>query len=231
MNCLNAAFVRYFTGQYPEITASFGKKSCHGGANGISCVIAPVAREEGVVADNGTVPGDDLFFYFAETMGTTDGYEVVDPPLAQFPDGIEVLFGIPGDIHQARGEAGILKFIEQQQYQLLDLLFQNQSAHGKNDRHTAGFFAAQYFVGELLFIVQFPGDLKDLLPGGFYYSQFSIKPLNPYICTDADGAFPAGDSFVVYPGEDGEPEDSLRLEVFHEALQDVNEAEEKARKE
>ena len=24
----------------------------------------------------------------------------------------------------------------------------------------------------------------------------------------------------VYPGEDGEPEDSLRLEVFHEALQD-----------
>ena len=54
----------------------------------------------------------------------------------------------------------------------------------------------------------------------FYYSQFSIKPLNPYICTDADGAFPAGDSFVVYPGKDGEPEDSLRLEVFHEALQD-----------
>jgi hypothetical protein len=54
----------------------------------------------------------------------------------------------------------------------------------------------------------------------FYYSQYSIKPLDPFKVTDALHAFPSGDSFVVYPGEAG-PIESIRLEVFHEALQDL----------
>lgn len=54
----------------------------------------------------------------------------------------------------------------------------------------------------------------------FYYAQYSTKAIDPYKCTDADGAFPAGDAFVVYPGPGGEPEESLRHEVFYEALQD-----------
>ena len=65
-------------------------------------------------------------------------------------------------------------------------------------------------------------DVKGFLHWGFnfYYSQFSICPIDPYRCTDADSAFPAGDPFVVYPGPGGVPEDSLRHEVFFEALQD-----------
>ena len=39
--------------------------------------------------------------------------------------------------------------------------------------------------------------------------------------TDAGGAFPAGDPFLVYPGEDGNPEESIRIMVFQEALQDL----------
>lgn len=54
----------------------------------------------------------------------------------------------------------------------------------------------------------------------FYYSQYSVKPLDPFKVTDALHAFPSGDSFLVYPGEAG-PIESIRLEVFHEALQDL----------
>lgn len=54
----------------------------------------------------------------------------------------------------------------------------------------------------------------------FYNSQLSRYPVNPYQVTDADCAFPAGDTFVVYPGADGTPEESLRLMLLHQALSD-----------
>ncbi len=55
----------------------------------------------------------------------------------------------------------------------------------------------------------------------FYNSQFSRYPINPYMCTDADGAFPSGDPFLVYPGADGTPEESLRIMLMQEAFQDL----------
>ncbi|PYI57570.1 hypothetical protein DLM86_01560 [Paenibacillus flagellatus] len=55
----------------------------------------------------------------------------------------------------------------------------------------------------------------------FWYAQYSRFPIDPYRNTDANFAFPAGDPFVVYPGEDGAPVESLRFEVFREALQDL----------
>lgn len=54
----------------------------------------------------------------------------------------------------------------------------------------------------------------------FWYSQYSRYPIDPFRVTDAGYAFPSGDAFVVYPGEDG-PIESLRLEVFFDALQDL----------
>jgi hypothetical protein len=39
--------------------------------------------------------------------------------------------------------------------------------------------------------------------------------------TDAGKAFPSGDAFVVYPGEDGQPINSLRFKVFYDGLQDL----------
>ncbi len=54
----------------------------------------------------------------------------------------------------------------------------------------------------------------------FWNSQLSKRAINPYIVTDADCAFPSGDSFLVYPGEDG-PITSIRMKVFFEALQDL----------
>lgn len=53
----------------------------------------------------------------------------------------------------------------------------------------------------------------------FWYSRLSKKVIDPYVTTDADGNFPAGDPFLVYPGSDG-PVDSIRNEILREAFQD-----------
>ena len=68
----------------------------------------------------------------------------------------------------------------------------------------------------------FKFDIKGFLHWGFnfYYTQFSKDKLNPYVITDADGAFQSGDAFSVYPYKDGVAE-SLRIVVFAEALADV----------
>lgn len=65
-------------------------------------------------------------------------------------------------------------------------------------------------------------DVKGFLQWGynFYNTAFSLKQINPYEVTDAGGSFPSGDSFTVYPGNDGKAYPSLRLKVFYDALQD-----------
>jgi hypothetical protein len=55
----------------------------------------------------------------------------------------------------------------------------------------------------------------------FYNSQYSVRHINPYESTDADGLFAAGDPFLVYPGKGGVPEDSIRGMVLSEAMDDL----------
>lgn len=55
----------------------------------------------------------------------------------------------------------------------------------------------------------------------YYYAQYSDYPVDPYLITDADGFAPAGDAFQVYPGPGGQPEESLRLMLFMQAMQDL----------
>lgn len=66
-------------------------------------------------------------------------------------------------------------------------------------------------------------DINGFLHWGFnfYNSQYSLYPINPYQITDADGAFPSGDAFLVYPGPDGKPEESIRIMLMQEAFQDL----------
>lgn len=66
-------------------------------------------------------------------------------------------------------------------------------------------------------------DLAGFLHWGynFYYSQYSWRSIDPFSVTDAGGAFPAGDAFLVYPGRTGDPLDSIRHEVFFAGLQDL----------
>ena len=55
----------------------------------------------------------------------------------------------------------------------------------------------------------------------FWFTSLSQRFIDPYAVTDGGEAFPSGDAFIVYPGEDGRPVPSIRQLVFHEALQDM----------
>lgn len=66
-------------------------------------------------------------------------------------------------------------------------------------------------------------DIKGFLHWGhnFWYSVLSRQVVQPWQSTDANGGFPSGDAFCVYPGKDGKPVNSLRVHVFCDALQDM----------
>lgn len=84
------------------------------------------------------------------------------------------------------------------------------------------FIAMPSYRNRIIGIQLYKYGIKGFLHWGynFYYSQYSVKSINPFITNDAYGGFPAGDSFSVYPGFDG-PIPSIRLFVFFEALQDM----------
>lgn len=54
----------------------------------------------------------------------------------------------------------------------------------------------------------------------FYNTVHSLRPVDPFKDGCAGGAFPAGDSFIVYPGPDGVPWESIRYKVFVQAMAD-----------
>ena len=66
-------------------------------------------------------------------------------------------------------------------------------------------------------------DIAGFLQWGynFYNTCGSVDPINPFV--DACGEYwvPGGDTYSVYPGLDGTAWESLRIIVFHEALQDI----------
>lgn len=55
----------------------------------------------------------------------------------------------------------------------------------------------------------------------FYNTQFSLAKINPFVETGAGKAFPAGDAFIVYPGDDGIPWESLRLVLVGDSIEDL----------
>ncbi len=66
-------------------------------------------------------------------------------------------------------------------------------------------------------------EIKGMLHWGynFYNSILSRRYINPYQVTDCDYGMPSGDSFLVYPGPDGKPEESIRIMVLYEAMADI----------
>lgn len=74
-------------------------------------------------------------------------------------------------------------------------------------------------LGVLLYVYRVTGFLH--WGYNFYNSALSLEHIDPYAVTDAGGVFPSGDSFLVYPGPEGKPEDSLRMLLMLEAMQDL----------
>lgn len=85
------------------------------------------------------------------------------------------------------------------------------------------FIAMPSLRNRVLGTILYATDTKGFLQWGynFYNTQLSLKTINPYEVTDAGARFPAGDSFIVYPGEDGAVVPSIRLKVLSDGYQDM----------
>lgn len=85
------------------------------------------------------------------------------------------------------------------------------------------FIAYPSFRNRILGVQLYKYNIKGFLQWGynFWYSQYSRRMINPYVSLSGDRWVPAGDTFSVYPAQDGTPLESVRLNVFREALQDV----------
>ncbi len=94
---------------------------------------------------------------------------------------------------------------------------------GQEQKVPNRFMAMPSRRNRIMGVLAFVYDLAGFLQWGFnfYYTQHSMRAIDPFAVTDGGMAFPAGDPFLVYPGTDGEPLDSIRHEVFFEGLQDL----------
>ena len=84
--------------------------------------------------------------------------------------------------------------------------------------------ARNRIMGVLMYLYRIEGFLH--WGYNFYNSMFSIEHIDPFFDTHAGFAFPSGDTFLVYPGADGEPWSSIRAEVQREGLDDMRALEE-----
>ena len=94
---------------------------------------------------------------------------------------------------------------------------------GQNKKVSNRFLSMPSHRNKILGLQLYKYGIKGFLQWGFnfYYSRCSLYKINPYVTTSADMAFPSGDPFSVYPGENG-PLPSLRAKVFKEAIQFVS---------
>lgn len=85
------------------------------------------------------------------------------------------------------------------------------------------FFAMPSARNRIMGVLMYLYNVQGFLHWGFnfYNSKYSLHTIDPFRTTDGDHGYPAGDPFLVYPGADGVPMDSVRVEVQDEALLDL----------
>ncbi len=111
-------------------------------------------------------------------------------------------------------------------HNFLPLNIENQWAYyccSPETVYTNSFIAMPSWRTRVLGFQLYKFDIKGFLHWGFnfYNSCRSRYPINPYLTTSADGCFPSGDGFIVYPGlNTAYP--SIRGEITYEAIQDIN---------
>jgi hypothetical protein len=74
-------------------------------------------------------------------------------------------------------------------------------------------------MGVLMYLYNIAGFLQ--WGYNFYYSELSRTLINPFFKTGGLKNWPAGDPFLVYPGDDRKPLSSIRGEVHRESLEDM----------
>jgi len=93
---------------------------------------------------------------------------------------------------------------------------------GPQQIFTNSFMAMPSYRTRILGFLLYKYDIKGFLHWGynFYNSCISWYPINPYVTTSGDGAYPSGDPFIVYPAANGTYH-SIRGQVTYDALQDM----------
>ena len=74
-------------------------------------------------------------------------------------------------------------------------------------------------IGTQLFLQNYSGFLQ--WGFNFYNTERSLQKIDPYAVTDGFESWPAGDPFIVYPGKNGVPEESLRYMYMRMAMHDL----------
>lgn len=94
---------------------------------------------------------------------------------------------------------------------------------GQNRAVSNRFFALPSSRNRVIGHQLFAFDCAGFLHWGFnfYNSELSRRPVDPFQDTTASGAFLGGDAFMVYPGDDGQPLESIRYKVFTQAMFDL----------
>lgn len=94
---------------------------------------------------------------------------------------------------------------------------------GPTSVYPNGFMAMPSYRVRVMGVLMYKYGIKGFLQWGFnfYNACRSVYPIDPYVTTSSDGAFPSGDPFLVYPGKDC-VYPSIRSRVFYEAVQDMD---------
>jgi len=75
----------------------------------------------------------------------------------------------------------------------------------------------------ILGVQMYRNDVNGFLQWGynFYNNRYSTEAIDPWQTNTGDYFVPAGDTFIVYPGPDGNPIATMRLYQFADAFQDI----------
>lgn len=88
--------------------------------------------------------------------------------------------------------------------------------------YTNSFLAMPLARVRILGVLLYKYNIKGFLHWGlnYYNGQVSRYHINPYVTTSADGRFPSGDPFILYPSKDG-AYGCIRGKVIFEAIEDM----------
>ena len=170
---------------------------------------------------------DVTYFHVSDEPGANlAGYKAARDSLGDLLEGFHTLDAISSYDIYAQGIVDIPvpddnmmdEFIANRPPELWTYYCTGQYLHGSN-RFMAMPSARNRIIGVLCYKFGVDGFLH--WGYNYYCAQLASRKLNPYQETDAGGGFPSGDAFLVYPGEDGYPEESIRMMVLSEAFADI----------
>ncbi len=171
---------------------------------------------------------DRTFFHISDepTSHNIDTYEKAKDMVLPYIEGIPVLDALSDLAFYEKGVVEKPIPSSDHVHEFLDVGMKNGWTYycvGQGYKVSNRFIAMPGWRTRILGVQLYKYQMEGFLHWGFnfYNTQYSLRSVNPYQENDADDAFPAGDAFIVYPGENGEAVESMRLPLMEDAMLDV----------